>query len=712
MDRIIPQGDIHDGRQTCLIIRGEDRFIWKPRNAVTERCWAAFLSRFQATGLELLPGTVTVLEETEDAHTEAVIEHCSTDENGIRRYYGRLGALLFLTYLLYSGDLHAENLIACGEYPVLVDLETLLSGITARQNLPKGLDDSVFASHLLPQFYGLTDTSGATGEMADGKNIPLLNGVPASAVAYVDEIVDGFSATYTFALAHREEVDGWIRDFAPCRFRLLPRPTALYGKVIDRVKRASDPQREAEQLLRRAYERDVDPDRLNKARRMWQAEVAAVVKGEVPLFYIGGEGCTLYYAGEPVVEGFLRESPVSCACHRLQRLSDNDRKKQIRLIRLAYCSKKALLQAENQSVLDISQRAKEEFSHCAVPHHPSCFIRLCPGSDGYTAFQSVGYGLYHGLSGILCCYAALSLKTGDAEWRRAIDTLLDDLEKNVVTVDFHTPLSDSSCNLSDGLAGIIAALLHVAELTGCERAFSDAVELTKKIDVSRFVPGDVDILSGMAGICLSLPRLPSAVTEPIATVLLSTVTEKRCTLTGAAHGVAGQALALGALQQVLGTDAADEKILSLLRWENTEYDPIVQNWSDLRETQRRVFMRGWCSGTPGVLMCRRQLMEYTKNEKVLALCRQDIEQASDFLKRPHPHPRATLCCGEGSLVMAGARLGISVENRLEYAVSSDSPRLFHAMKTADRNPSLMQGLAGVVYALMMQNDPRCGGMLV
>ena len=41
------------------------------------------------------------------------------------RYFRRLGVCVFLSFLLGSGDLHYENMIAHGEYPVPVDTEVL-----------------------------------------------------------------------------------------------------------------------------------------------------------------------------------------------------------------------------------------------------------------------------------------------------------------------------------------------------------------------------------------------------------------------------------------------------------------------------------------------------------------------------------------------------------------------------------------------------------
>ena len=43
-----------------------------------------------------------------------------------RIFYIRFGEILALSYILNATDLHMENLIAYGEYPVIIDLETFI----------------------------------------------------------------------------------------------------------------------------------------------------------------------------------------------------------------------------------------------------------------------------------------------------------------------------------------------------------------------------------------------------------------------------------------------------------------------------------------------------------------------------------------------------------------------------------------------------------
>ena len=83
------------------------------------------------------------------------------DHDEARRYYERAGMLLCLFYVLEGTDCHYENIIASGEYPVLIDTETLMHH-RAREIVPEDenaqteafeqLGHSVLRTGLLPRW--------------------------------------------------------------------------------------------------------------------------------------------------------------------------------------------------------------------------------------------------------------------------------------------------------------------------------------------------------------------------------------------------------------------------------------------------------------------------------------------------------------------------------------------------------------------------------
>ena len=713
-----PLGDRHGAACTCRVSDGETEYIEKPRDAHTERSWEEFLCALGGAGLSFLPGTVEILSENGQSHTERIVDHFPAAANERKSYFRRCGTLLFLCYLLGSTDLHGENLIARSAEPVLVDLETLLSGIPERTDprVRSSLAWSVYRSHLLPQFEGRMDISGISGGNAEGKNLPFAPEDAVSCADYDEDIRAGFEDAYRFAMARRELIAQKLPLFDRCRFRVLLRPTDTYAKIIEILSAAAPEQREAyaDVLIRRAYALDRDPDRQRRTERVIAYEKSAVLQGIIPLFYTFGDGTDLFAGEAPVMEAYLRVSPVQCAKDRLESLCEYDLRKQEKLIALSYDALRPLPAAPDGIETDWMEKIYAALEDCAVPSHPSSFVFLTSDSAGRAFFQSAEYGLYNGLSGILLCYAAFYHKTGNDKYLTRLRELYAPMRGELLHGG-KLPLTDLICGLSDGVSGVIAALLHMSELTGDARFAEDAQVLALRLDPSRNYLTKCDVLTGAGGLCLQLPKLPREISLPLAEVLLPFFAENDVSVTGVAHGIAGEMLCLGALQNIIDEKTQISRIILLRNREDILYNNKLRNWGDNRSPSKIGYMCGWCSGAPGIGMARQKLASYLDDEELLTLCRIDAERSAAFLQRGTFSRRDTLCCGNAAQLMAASRLGVLADalyDRLRGVVRADSPGLLHLLDTADKNCGLMQGLAGIGYALATYGDPSSGEMLL
>lgn len=87
---------------------------------------------------------------------EAKKQDCENEEQ-VKRYFLRMGIHLFLAYALSASDLHGENFLACGEYPVLLDFETLpgyagaADGETVDKQISNYINSSVLKTGILPE---------------------------------------------------------------------------------------------------------------------------------------------------------------------------------------------------------------------------------------------------------------------------------------------------------------------------------------------------------------------------------------------------------------------------------------------------------------------------------------------------------------------------------------------------------------------------------
>ena len=206
-------GDTHNGKAVRLGLFNGQKCIVKPRSANVEIAYKVFLSKMEDEGFLYLPGQIHILCHNEGEHCVAPVEHKEAkDIAELHLFYKRCGALLFLSYLFSSTDLHRENIVAEGAFPVVVDYETLLSGDDCTDiEEDVFLSNSVWASYLLPRWIKNKnveyDNSGLTGfvkhedrdtERKINSNIAYYRGNPSFAWEYKHDIIEGFNYSYRF----------------------------------------------------------------------------------------------------------------------------------------------------------------------------------------------------------------------------------------------------------------------------------------------------------------------------------------------------------------------------------------------------------------------------------------------------------------------------------------------------------------------------------
>ncbi|MFC7466475.1 type 2 lanthipeptide synthetase LanM family protein [Actinomadura keratinilytica] len=267
-------GDSHGGGRTVALLRFADgaRLVYKPRPVAVHRHFNDL-----ADWLGRLPGaprlrTLTVVDRRTHGWVEFVeVLPCRTGPQ-VREFYRRQGALLALLHALDGTDLHHENLIAHGEHPLLVDVETLfhpaLPIADSDDPASRALHDSVHRVGLLPQFLlgddSALDMSAVGGGRAalspvalagwadcgtdamrlvrrpgrfrESANRPRLHGRPAEPAAYTAELREGFRAAYAALGEARAELlgpTGLLERFRRDEVRVVARPTAVYATLLD-----------------------------------------------------------------------------------------------------------------------------------------------------------------------------------------------------------------------------------------------------------------------------------------------------------------------------------------------------------------------------------------------------------------------------------------------------------------------------------------------
>ncbi|MCH0541720.1 type 2 lantipeptide synthetase LanM family protein, partial [Streptomyces sp. MUM 203J] len=369
-------GDGHGGGRSVMLLTFASgaRLVYKPRPQAVHRHFNHLVAWFGR-----LPGTVGLrtlglLDRGRYGWVEFVAARPCASEAGIETFYRRQGALLALLHLLDGTDLHHENLIAVGDDPVLVDVETLfhppLPGAAADDPAARALHDSVHRVGLLPQLLvgdeealDMSAVGGGReavspvvradwadagtdrmrlvrrpGTLGESANRPRLeDGRPVDPGAHVEALCAGFRAGYTALVRAREELlrpDGPLRAFADDEVRVVARPTWVYSTLLDEsthpalMKDAAERQRILETLR---------TDRFGPAGHpgLEDEEIAQLWAGDVPLFTARPGHTYLWGAAGRLMETRLDRAGLAGAARKLAALDTVDRQDQEWIVRAA-----------------------------------------------------------------------------------------------------------------------------------------------------------------------------------------------------------------------------------------------------------------------------------------------------------------------------------------------------------------------------------------
>ncbi len=374
--------DAHRGGRRVLILEMDngEKLIYKPRNLALDEAYVLFLQWIcENVGMEYWWNRVWDRGEYGWCGWVAALP-CESYE-AMKRYYERNGLLLCISYLLGSTDMHYENLVACGEYPVLIDLEMAVGGQGRGQSdkddeVSRVFKESVLQTGLLPMYawnengegVNVGAINGGGGDLVplslpvivnagttrmrveyqqprlkEVKNLATLNGTFIQPVEFFGEIVAGFGKAYrflsgnldgrAFSAGNREAVLEKLKLFENVRVRYLTRQTQEYSMLLTTMYHpdflADD--REREGLFKRII---FKRDECAKAETKWihMQEAKELNRGDIPYFWYQPAGEKLYSGTGEVYGGYFAVPVMQGIKERLLRMGEADRKRQEKLI--------------------------------------------------------------------------------------------------------------------------------------------------------------------------------------------------------------------------------------------------------------------------------------------------------------------------------------------------------------------------------------------
>jgi type 2 lantibiotic biosynthesis protein LanM len=556
-------GDTHQGGHSVAILRWSSGFqlVYKPRDLSVEQHFQELLTWLNACGQQPPLRTLHILNKGTYGWVEFVQVHSCSSQEEVQRFYQRQGAYLALLYALEATDFHNENLIASGEHPMLIDLESLMQPRPqAHGTLDVGtqtIAQSVLRIGLLPQRLWsnaqaegveLSALGGHAGqltpmpvpqwaergtdhmrlirervELPPTNHRPTLHGQDIDTLEYSKHILSGFAATYRRLLHHRDELLAEVVPrFAQDHVRCLLRPTRDYALLL---RESFHPV-----VLQDALDRDRFFDRLwmsveqqPSLSRLIAAERKDLLRGDIPLF-TSHPGCRdLFTSTGETIPAFFVEPSLDSVKKRVQQLDEQDLQRQTWVIRASFTSlsldtdrpKRSALHLHPSSatvstehLLAAAQAVGDHLYELALHHDEAVgWLGVMPLNQREWHLLPAGLDLYNGMPGIALFLAYLGLLTHQKRYSALARSALLAIRSQVEQGKRHPWFGGISP--FEGVGAIVYLLSHLGAIWNEPSMYEEAEEIVQLFPDMIAQDETYDLIGGSAGCIAALLSLYS-----------------------------------------------------------------------------------------------------------------------------------------------------------------------------------------------------------
>lgn len=556
--------DVHNRGQAVAKVCLDNQYIlmYKPKELHKDKLFFQLYSNF-CEKAELPWREVSILACENYGWEEYInYEECKNQDE-LERYFGRMGILLFLSYLLDVSNMHGENIIASGEYPVPIALETVPGykpysiNETAEQKINDAVRHSVLSTGILPVYFWSDKVilsafhkgdsiqsllkhpvvcRPGTSEIhieyrqGDGKilsSLPVYCGKAANPALYRQAICHGFQRAYMLFLQNKDKYMDIIEGLFSGKSRYLVRHTQQYQMYLQS---SYFPELLESFEKRRLFLHVLD--RNTPVPSLLQYERNSLLQMDIPVFYIYGNKTALSDGQGNEYPGYLERTPKDNWLKKIENICMQDMDLQLSFIECSlemlkerrYMSRKYSHQHLERAASGFKERAKRQIDAIAAQICCSAFISrnddisfcIPHVKNTYScSFDSSGMYLYDGLGGI-AVFLATVLKESRCElYAYILRVIVGKLFQHTENIGKSDKLKAIGADVFDGEGSLITVYLILYLITG-NGIFLKYAKMQAEI-VEQFWCAEtcMDYLSGLSGAIVVYGKLYKLTGETI-----------------------------------------------------------------------------------------------------------------------------------------------------------------------------------------------------
>ena len=739
-----------NGRFTCIIITEHGKFLYKPRKMQADIVLYDLVSDLFSDTL-ILP---KALDFGSYGYAEFIVDEPATTKEAAERFFYRLGGASAIFQVFGSNDFHCENILANGEFPAVVDLETFL-GIPVSTNMEntdlfqRDLQFSLFFSGILPK---RSDERELSPLLCKDQNsiLPLIDGKREDVRGYISYFDAGFRAIYRRCIEKKSSLLTYLERFSNCSFRCLLKNTNDYARLLRDL-----------YSVKSLSSKDYFNQRIEMIReklgRLGQEiadeELAALICGDIPIFHCIAKSKNLYSGEKCVVQDYFSSSIIENVRYRIEHMTDAECEFELGIIhqslRCAHIVKDDLSvkqTAPREEALSFREEAADVFDkiweqRLVSPSGKAGWLdhKYDGNSFGYL---SVEYGMGEG--GIAAFASEYYMASGDARAEKVIIDFLDKISKRVPKFQLTESISTLTNMLGiTSIGGTIKAVMMAARAIDSKKYIQCAVDMVRQLSSAKIENiTRTDFYSGISGwlylMCTNeevkvIPNYKEYITSlsdrilefqtlmtPQGILTWDTLNKNR-PISGLGHGIAGIGLALASAYRLYPSDKLWDAVQAAFELEHMLYSDKLKTWPDYRQySVPTVAMNGYCSGAPGIGSVYRKLHEWGITDFDA-----DMEKAINKVVSTEVLSRDHYCCGNSASIeflldagkeLARPKLTQDALQRLTTVVkrkAANGEYTFLPERYENYSPlGVLNGLSGIGHVLLKADDVSLNGLFI
>ncbi len=563
----------HHGKRTVMALTFSSgiKVVYKPKDLSLYAAFNQLLDWCNQQKISLPFKLTKILKGQGYGWVNYISQQSCAEKAEVNNFYQRAGMLLSLLYVLGAKNCHAENVIADGEYPVLIDADILMQPqITGSDKSEAWFRDSVVGIGFLPRWEGKIDAKSSqdssvlgniyphqinssrewkfinTDKMhlarkskviPAGTNVVTLDGKTIAPYDYQEDLIRGFEEIYKLLIKHQETLLGTETPFANFKLsksRFITCPTLTYAIT---AKKSVSPQYLSNgfdyslliNILSHNYLTTNSTNNQSYTKEILTASAKSIQQQDIPYFSVACDSDTLEVESDKLIQHFFSRSSFQQLIARLKNLDQKDLEFQQKMIRLSLYAKMAHRNPDNtftspeddytqhaplssEQLVQEATKIGDSLVNSVIRHDDDCnwlSLEYMFKANRYQ-LQPLDDSLFTGRIGVCLFLGALAKVTGKSEYKDVALTALSPLIHFIDQQDPQKRFVEPGLGIN-GIGGIIYSLVKISHFLEAPRLLENAQALAKLITPEVITQDhQLDIIFGVAG---AIPGLVSLYQE-------------------------------------------------------------------------------------------------------------------------------------------------------------------------------------------------------